>query len=304
VKASPTMLIRIAPVLFVLMWSTGFIGTKLGASGAEPFTFLTMRFALVLAVLAPVSLWLKAPQLTPTQRGHAMTVGLLMHASYLGGVMWALRHGMASNVSALIVSLQPILTAVLAGLLLRETITRKHWLGLALGLIGTGMVITPKLAAAPSLGSSSEGGPLIAVTLALFAITAGTIYQKRFTTGIDLVSGAIWQYVGGLVVVIPVALLFETRHVDWTPGVVGALIWLVIVLSIGATGLLMILIREKAVSSTTGLFYLVPGVTAVMSYFMFGEQLTPIQLAGLAVVTVAVILMQKATPRASPETLG
>jgi drug/metabolite transporter (DMT)-like permease len=288
------MLIRIAPALFVLLWSTGFIGTKMGALGAEPFTFLTYRFVLVLAVLVPVSWLFKSPKLIPAQRGHAMVVGILMNTAYLGGVMWALRHGMASNVSALIVSLQPILTAILAGVLLGEVITRRHWAGLALGLIGTGCVVAPKIMAAAG-GDTTSSGPYIAATLALFAITCGTIYQRRFATGIDLLSGAIWQFTGALIVIVPLALTFETGRIDWTPGVIGALVWLVFVLSIGATGLLMLLLRENAVSRTTALFYLVPGVTAVMSYLMFGEQLTPIQLLGLVIVSIAVVLMQPTT---------
>jgi drug/metabolite transporter (DMT)-like permease len=290
------MLLRVAPVLFVLLWSTGFIGTKLGASGAEPFTFLTMRFALVLALLVPFAIWMGSPRLSATQVKHAVIVGVLVHATYLGGVMWALRAGMAANVSALIVSLQPILTAVFAGMLLGELITRRHWFGLALGLVGTGLVIGPKMAAAAG-GAATTVPTLISATIALFAITFGTLYQKRFAGGIDLVSGAIWQYFGALLVAVPLALMFETRDVQWTPGVIGALAWLVIVLSIGAMSLLMLMIRSNAVSQTSALFYLVPGTTAVMAYVMFGEELSAVQLVGLVVVSIAVVLMQ---PRARP----
>ena len=285
------MLTKIAPALFVLLWSTGFIGTKLGSSGAEPFTFLTMRFVLVLALLIPIGGWFGARRLTANERKHAVIVGLLVHASYLAGVMWALRAGMTSGVSALIVSLQPILTAVLAGITLGEVVTKRHWFGLALGLVGTALVVGPKLALAANTGIT--GPTLISVTIALFAITCGTIYQKRYASGIDLVSGASWQYAGALVVMAPMAMLFETRHVDWTPGVVGALVWLVLVLSLGAMCLLMMLIRENAVSRTSALFYLVPGVTAVMAYLMFDERLDAVQLVGLVVVTIAVLLMQR-----------
>ena len=288
------MLIRIAPALFVLLWSTGFIGTKLGAQGAEPFTFLVIRFVLVLVLLIPLGWWLGTPRLDATQRQHAVIVGVLVHASYLGGVMWAMRAGMAANVAALIVSLQPVLTAVLAGLMLRETITGRHWLGLALGLAGTGLVIGPKLANVATSGITAP--TLVAVTIALCAMTCGTIYQKRYASGLDLVPGAIWQYTGALAVMAPLAFLFETRHVEWTPGVVGALLWLVLVLSIGAMSLLMMLIRENAVSRTSALFYLVPGVTALMAYAFFGETLSPVQLAGLVVVSIAVVLIQPPKP--------
>jgi drug/metabolite transporter (DMT)-like permease len=285
------MLSRIAPALFVLLWSTGFIGTKLGSTGAEPFTFIAIRFGLVLAVLLPLSWLLGVERMTWTQRRHAMIVGVLVHAMYLSGVMWAMRAGMAANVSALIVSLQPVLTAVLAGVVLREVITARHWLGLALGLVGTGFVIGPKLATGVATGITPA--TLASATLALFAITAGTIYQKRHATGPDLVSGAIWQYVGASLAVIPLAFMFETRHVEWTPSVIGALAWLVIVLSLGAMSLLMMLIRENAVSRTSGLFYLVPGVTAVMAFAMFGETLNGVQLVGLLIVSIAVVLIQQ-----------
>ena len=288
------MLARITPALFVLLWSTGFIGTKMGAGGAEPFTFIAIRFALVLAVLLPLGWGMGAPKLTPTERRHAMIVGFLVHAVYLSGVMWAMRAGMAANVSALIVSLQPVLTAVMAGVILREVITGRHWLGLALGIVGTALVVGPKIASGVATGIT--GPTLISATLALFAITAGTIYQKRYASGLDIVSGATWQYIGAMAVVLPLSFAFETRHVDWTPGVIAALAWLVIVLSLGAMSLLMILIRENAVSRTSGLFYLVPGVTALMSFAMFGETLNMIQLAGLVVVSIAVILIQPPKP--------
>ena len=288
------MLARITPALFVLLWSTGFIGTKLGASGAEPFTFIAIRFALVLAVLLPLSWGMGAPPLSPQQRRHAMIVGLLVHATYLSGVMWAMRAGMAANVSALIVSLQPLLTAVLAGLVLREVITARHWGGLALGIAGTALVVGPKIAAGAATGAATgiTVPTLVSATLALIAITAGTIYQKRYASGIDLVSGAVWQYSGALLAVLPLSFAFETQHVDWTPGVIAALAWLVIVLSLGAMSLLMMLIRENAVSRTSGLFYLVPGVTAVMAFFMFGETLSLLQIGGLVLVSIAVVLIQ------------
>ena len=292
------MLIRLAPALFVLLWSTGFLGTKLGSSGAEPFSFLVVRVTLVLALLIPLGWWIKAPPLNAAQCGHAMVVGILMYTTYLGGVMWAMRAGMASNVAALIVSLQPVLTAALAGIVLKEVISPRHWIGIALGLAGAALVIGPRLeaASASDIGSGITPATVVSATLALLGITVGTIYQKRFASGFDLVSGAIWQYIGALATMLPVAFAFETGHIEWTPGVIGALAWLVLVLSIGATGLLMMLIRENAVSRTSGLFYLVPGVTAVMSWAMLDETLTMVQLVGLVVVTVAVVLMQPAKP--------
>jgi len=288
------MLSRIAPGLFVLLWSTGFLATKLGSTGAEPFTFLVVRFIAVLAVLVPAALWFKPSALGSSGRMHAMVVGVLMYTTYLGGVMWAMRAGMGSSVAALIVSLQPVLTAALAGAFLGEVISKRQWAGIVLGLAGAGLVIGPRLQTQATLdiGSGISPATILATTLALLGITLGTIYQKRFATGGSLLSGAIWQYVGALGAMLPLAYLFERGHIEWTPAVAGALAWLVLVLSIGAMGLLMLLIRENAVSGITGLFYLVPGVTALMSFGLFAETLSPTQLAGLVVVTVAVVLMQ------------
>ena len=295
------MLMRVAPALFVLLWSTGFIGTKLGSTGAEPFTFLTIRFLLVMAVLVAMAWWFDAPRLTQTQAFHAMLVGVLIHAGYLSGVMWALRHGMSTNVSALIVSLQPILTAVLAGLVLGELLTRRHWVGLALGLVGTGLVIGPKFTTLDGAELGVTMPTLVSAVIALLAITLGTIYQKRNAVGLHIVSGAFWQYLGAVLVVAPLSFLTETRHIDWTPGVIIALAWLVIVLSLGAMSLLMLMIRQNAVSRTSALFYLVPGVTAIMAFAFFGEKLSWVQLAGLVVVSIAVLLMQpKPAPLAPP----
>jgi drug/metabolite transporter (DMT)-like permease len=297
-KGVAVMLSRVAPALFVLLWSTGFIGTKLGASGAEPFTFIAIRFVLVLALLIPLGWFTGGRRLTGTERLNAMIVGTLVHATYLSGVMWAMRAGMAANVSALIVSLQPVLTAVLAGIFLGERISRVNWFGAGLGLAGAAMVVAPKLMTTVNAGITTA--TLVSVVLALFAITCGTIYQKRHAGDIELLAGAIWQYSGALIVVTPLALMFETGQVEWTPGVIGALAWLVLVLSIGAMGLLMMLLRENAVSRISALFYLVPGVTALLSFLVFGEKLGAVQFAGLVVVSIAVLLMQAKRPSPIP----
>jgi drug/metabolite transporter (DMT)-like permease len=296
------MLLRVAPALFVVLWSSGFIGTKLGVADAEAFTFLSIRFVLVLAILTPVALYLARGPMTLTlaQRGHAIVAGALLHAAYLGGITWGVGAGVDANIAALIASLQPILTAVLAGLFLAEAITARHWGGLALGLFGTLLVIWPKIATGAAIVGAPWAG-LSAIVFALFAMTLGTIYQKRYCAGIDLVGGAVWQFLGALLVVAPLSLAFETRVINWTPGLVFAFAWLVLVLSLGAISLLMLLIRENAVSRTSALFYLVPGTTAVMAYAVFGETLAPVQLVGLVIVSIAVILMQAApTPATQP----
>jgi drug/metabolite transporter (DMT)-like permease len=291
------MLLRLAPALFVLLWSTGFIGSKLGAADAEPFTFLSMRFVLAILVLLPVALLRGSLKEDWRRRGHAALVGALIHGGYLGGVFWAIRHGMPAGVAALIVSLQPILTSVLAGPLLGEKLAARHWAGLALGLLGALLIVGPKLGGAnKGVDSGVDGATLAAALIALLAITLGTLYQKRFGAGVDLVGGAIWQYLGALAIVGSAAMLFETRAVTWSPKFIFALGWLVMALSIGAILLLMLLIRQHAVSGVSGLFYLVPPCTAVMAYVMFDERLTMTQIIGMAIAIAGVILIAGRRP--------
>jgi drug/metabolite transporter (DMT)-like permease len=285
------MLMRLAPVLFVLLWSTGFIGSKLGADDAEPFTFLSLRYLIVLAILIPAALLVGRRANSWSERGHAMIVGMLLHGLYLAGVFWAIRHGMPAGVAALIVSLQPILTSVLSGPLLGEKLTALHWGGLALGFAGALMVLAPGLRDAVASGTGITGATIAATLVSLGGIAAGTLYQKRFAANADLLAGAVWQYAGALLLVGAGSLLFETREVRWTPEFVFALGWLALVLSIGAISLLMLLIRQSAVARVSGLFYLVPAVTAVMAFFMFGETLGPLQLAGMALATLAVLMI-------------
>lgn len=285
------MLMRAAPIIFVVLWSTGFIGSKLGLADAEPFTFLSLRFLLALAILLPVAFFTRRLAGGWRARGHAAVAGTLIHGIYLSGVLWAMAHGMPAGVAALIVSLQPILTSLLSSWLLRERLDRRHWLGLAMGIAGAVLILEPKLETALVAGSGVTLPSVAACVLALGAITAGTLYQKRFAGGIDLVAGAIWQYAGALAVCGAGALLFETRAVNWTPQFIFALAWLTIVLSIGAISLLMLLIRHNTASSVSGLFYLVPAVTGMIAYFVFGETLNAVQIAGLVLAAFAVVLI-------------
>lgn len=294
------MLMRVAPIVFVLLWSTGFIGSKLGAEDAEPFTFLSVRFLLTLALLVPVALIAGRGTRGWAERGHAIVVGTLIHGAYLGGVFWAIRHGMPAGVSALIVSLQPVLTSLLAAPLLGETLRLRHWIGLALGFTGALLICAPGLRDAVAGGQGITPATLTAVILALLGITAGTLYQKRFATGADLLAGTIWQYVGAVALIGSGAFLFETREIHWTPKFVFALSWLVLVLSIGAITLLMLLIRQNAVASVSGLFFLVPAVTSLIAWFMFGETLNATQLSGLVLATLAVLMISGVRLRRTP----
>lgn len=291
------MLTRSAPYVFVVLWASGFIGSKLGAADAEPFTFLSIRFLIVLAVLAPLALVTGSRTLNWSERGHAIVAGTLLHGAYLGGVFWAIRHGMPAGVVALIVSLQPIVTSMFAGLLLGETLTARHWTGLGLGLAGVVLILAPKLATVMAGSEGINPATLTAAAIALAGITSGTLYQKRFVTGLPILAGTVWQFVGALVLIGGASLLLETRAVQWTPRFVFALGWLSFVVSIGAISMLMVLIRDNAVAGISGLFYMTPGVTAVMAYALFGETLDTLQLAGLVLVTLAVLLIVK-TPSA------
>ncbi|WP_279481840.1 DMT family transporter [Aureimonas sp. SK2] len=267
------------PAIFVFLWSTGFVGARYAMPHAEPFTFLSMRYALALVILVPMAavalsgkVGASAPQLA-----HAAFAGSLIHGLYLGGVFYAVRHGLPAGVTALVAGLQPLLTALLAASLVGERITWRHWAGLAVGLLGVGLVVAPKLGQA----SGFSFGQLAPALIAVAGISLGTVWQKRFVGTLDLRVGTAVQYVGALLPTFMAAYAFETMRVEWTGELVFALLWLTLALSIGAIFLLLYLIREGAVSRVASLMYLVPAVTALQTFVLFGEALTPIQLLGM-----------------------
>jgi drug/metabolite transporter (DMT)-like permease len=289
-RTSP--LVALAPWLFVLLWSTGFIGARLGLPYIEPFTFLSIRFVIAASLLAGLALALRAPwPRSRVQVRHIAVAGLLLHAGYLGGVFFAIDQGMPAGISALVVSLQPILTAVIAGRLLGEQVSGRQWLGLVLGLLGATMVLGEKLLVPGAGPPPVTLASLIAVVVALFSTTLGTIYQKRHGAGMPLLSGTALQYVAAGMLVAPLALLFETRAITWAPQLIFAMLWLVFVLSIGAILLLMLLLRANSAARVASLFYLVPPATAVEAYLIFGERLGPVALLGLVVASVGVGLV-------------
>jgi drug/metabolite transporter (DMT)-like permease len=284
---------RAAPSIFVLLWSTGFIGAKLGLPHAEPFTFLAVRVVLTLAILVPVALIFVRTWPGRKPFAHSMVTGVLVHGVYLGGVFYAISRGMPAGVAALVVSLQPLATAFIARAMLGERLSAIQLAGLFAGLAGVALVIAPKL-----LGGIDISG-ITPVTLAstfaaVIGISVGAVYQKRFVSGLDLRLATVAQYTGALIPFALLSLLTETRQIDWTSEFVFALAWLVLVLSIGAVGLLMLLIRLNTASGTASLFYLVPAATSVIAWFLFGESLTPIQLLGMAIVMAAVAVATRA----------
>ena len=268
------------PAIFVFLWSTGFVGARYAMPHAEPFTFLSMRYALALVILAPVAAFALrgASGVTAPRLAHAAFAGSLIHGLYLGGVFFAVRHGLPAGVTALVAGLQPLLTALLAASLVGERVTARHWMGLAVGLLGVGLVVAPKLGGAGGFTI----GQLMPALGAVAGISLGTVWQKRFVGSLDLRVGTAVQYVGALLPTFMAAYAFETMQVDWAAEMVLALVWLTLALSIGAIFLLLYLIREGAVSRVASLMYLVPAVTALQTFVLFGEQLTAVQLLGMA----------------------
>ena len=292
----PATLALFAPWLFVLLWSTGFIGARFGLPSIEPFTFLCFRFALASALLAGLALVKRAPwPVGGAALRHIAVAGLLLHAGYLGGVFFAIDRGMPAGLSALIVSLQPILTAVLAQRLMGEHVSRRQWLGLALGLVGVALVVGEKFLAPGAGPPPVTVASLSAVVVALVSTTLGTIYQKRHGAHMPLLSGTALQYVAAGVVMVPLALGFETQTISWGPPLIFALLWLVFALSIGAILLLMLLLRLNSTARVASLFYLVPPATAVEAYLIFGERLGPLAILGLVIATggVGLVVVQR-----------
>jgi len=243
----------------------------------------------VLVLMGGIALATRAPwPATPAQWVHIGVSGLLIHAVYLGGVFTAIRLGLPAGVTALVVGLQPVLTALGAGLLLRERVRATQWAGLALGLAGVVLVVARKV----------EGGPAAAALLppavvALVGITAGTLYQKRFCASFDLRTGSVVQFLPSLAVTALVAWRTETMMVHWTPAFLFALGWLVLVLSLGAVSLLNVLIRSGSAVNVASLFYLTPPTTALIAWAMFGETLTGLALAGMGLAVLGVWLARK-----------
>lgn len=273
------------PAVFVFFWSTGFIGGKLGLASAEPFTFLFYRFVIVAALMTVVALvwrapWPPARALLPVAIG-----GVLVHAGYLGCTFGAMAVGVEAGVSSLMAGMQPVLTAVFAAPFLGEHVTGRQWSGLALGFVGVVLVVWNKLA----LGLGTPFGMFLAFMSVVF-MTSGTLWQKRFGGAMDLRSGAAVQFAASAVVVAPFAW-FEGFAVVWTPSFVLALTWLVLVLSVGTISVLFVLIRRGAAAEVASLFFLVPPTTAVLAWIMFGETMSPISLAGMALVVVAVAIV-------------
>jgi len=285
-RADDDILIRAMPLVFVLIWSTGFIVARYGMPLAPPMTFLALRYAFSILCFLP---WIMLAGVswprTRAQWLHLSVTGVLMHGGYLGGVWAAVKAGMGSGLVALIVGLQPVLTAFW----LSSTgghVTRRQWAGLALGFTGLVLVVSRKFGA----GGEANVFNLSLAIFALLSITTGTLYQKRHVTRCDVRSANAVQLLAALAVTLPIALL-ETESVQWTGEFVAAMAWSVLALTLGGSSLLYILIQRGAATAVTSLLYLVPPTTALMAWVLFSEPITAVTLAGIALTALGVSLV-------------
>jgi drug/metabolite transporter (DMT)-like permease len=278
---------RAAPAIFVVLWSTGFIATKYVLHSAEPLTYLTIRMAVVVAMMV-VIVAVARPQ-WPDRSGvaHSVVAGILVHGFYLGGTAVAIAHSIPAGLSALIPGLQPILTSTLANRWLGERVTPLQWMGLLLGLAGVVLILHNR----PMSGEAGWGW--LASGVSLVSITLGTLYQRRYCNKIDWRAGNFVQYVAVMIFFAAAAAAFESNEVHWTREFVLSVAWLAIVLSIGSIGLLYWLIRRSAATSVASLFYLMPAVTALMAYVLFGEKLDTVAIIGMIACAAAVFLVNR-----------
>ena len=292
-RSITSLLVRLAPSIFVVLWATGFIGAKYAIRDAEPLTFLLVRFAATLHILLPFLLYFLRDRFGPrSQMVHSFFAGMLIHGVYLGCVFFAISKGMPAGLSALIITLQPFLTAFIAKAMLGETLSIKKAGFFLLALGGVAIVLFPDFEFAQTI----SGVTLQTVTISVVAVVGmslGSVYQKKYVTELDLWVSTLVQYAGASIAMLAGAFLLEEFRIEFTPDVTFALAWLVLVLSIGAIGLLMFLIRQKSTVSVASLFYLVPVVSMIMAWFLFNEQLTLVQLLGSAVVVASVALANR-----------
>jgi len=289
-----------APALFVVLWSTGFIGAKMGLPYAEPATFLAIRFFAVAAILAVVAgLTGAAWPDNHTDKAHIAAVGLLVHGIYLGGIFGGISLGVTAGDSALIVGMQPILTAVLVGPILGEAVRARQWIGFVIGTVGVTLVSWRYI---DDLDSTLIG--VVLCVVAVMGMSLGTIYQKRFCAQMNLLTGSCIQFLAAALFMFLIAVAWESGQVNWTGEFVFALGWLVIVLSLGAMTLLWLLVRAQAATQVASLFFLVPPVTALIAWPLFGETLTLKSVIGMGLVVLGILLVKHDRSETSRKEVG
>jgi drug/metabolite transporter (DMT)-like permease len=285
--SSPRTLIGLAPALFIFIWSSGYVVAKYAAPHAEPLTFLLLRYCGVVVLMTMLALAARAVWPTWREAKYLAIAGIGIQAAYLGGVWVAIKLGMPAGISALIVNLQPVLTAALA-FFVHERVSPRQWLGIALGFGGVVLVVWQKLNTA-----GMTWLPILLCIFSLLAMTGGTLLQKRFVPNFDLRTGQVVQFVASIVATLPFALAFESFQIIWNAQVAAAMAWSILVLTGGGISLMFLMLREGKATTVTSYMYLVPAVTAVMAWLMFGEKLGLLAIAGMAVTLVGVYLVNK-----------
>ncbi len=283
-------LITLMPFLFVFLWSTGFIAAKYALPFITPFYFLFIRMTLTSAIFFLLCLFLRASWLSSRQAGHQLVTGFLVHGVYLGGVFAAIKWGMPAGITAIVVGVQPVLTACLGWCFLRERLRPKQWLGLGLGLVG---VITVLLNTGQQQSVNLTWPAVLAALAALSGITLGTLYQKRFNSGTNLLAGSLWQYISAALLMAALACGVESRQVAWDIQLVLALAWLILGISVTAILLLMYMIREGETAKVASYFYLVPPVASIEAWILFDESLSVVAVAAIAATVFGVYLVVK-----------
>lgn len=288
------LFLRLSPALFVLLWSSGWIVAGYSARHADALTFLALRFACAGLALAALAFALRAPW-PKTRRAvvDCAVAGILLHAVYLGGVWWAVRHGLPAGVSGLIAGLQPVLTALFAPLILRERISALRWLGIVCGFVGIALVLEPKLVGVAPEALRAVLLPVLVNIVGMFAVTFGSFWQKARIVEGDLRTVTAVQYIAAFLFTLPFAWLLEPMRIEWNLTMALVLAWSVLALSLGGIGLYLVLIRRGQVSRLATFLYLVPPAVAVEAFLLFGETLSPVQLAGMAVAVFGVVLASR-----------
>ena len=284
------MLKRVAPILFVLLWSTGFIGVKYGIPYAPPFYFVAIRMAIAaLLLFIAIAFLRKSQPITKAIFFPSTLIGLTLHGAYLGGCFFAVSRGLPAGITALIVSLQPVLVSIFAAKYLNEPLDKRAIAGLMLGLIGLFVVVIPRI---NMTGANSISVISIAACIVgLLGGTSGTILQKKYGGAIPTLAGTSIQYAATALVLLTLALIFEQPEIEWTPKFIGALAWLVVALSFGAILLLFFLLSHGSAASVSSLYYLVPAATAVEAYFFFDEHVSLVSVLGTVITVIGVWLV-------------
>ncbi len=281
-------LLRFVPLLFVVLWSTGFIGAKYSMPYAEPATLLGIRMGIAAILILIISRFYNTHWPDKYGAMHSMVVGALVHATYLGCVFVAIKDGMPAGVAALIVGMQPILVAVLAVIWFSDRLTSQQVAGLLLGLIGVSLVIIFRQPNAVSATFSTYS--LVMALIAVCGISVGSLYQKHYCSNVSLLATTFYQYVSTAIIMGIMAFTFETRVIEWNGQLVLALIWLILVLSLAAVLLLMFMIREGKATTVASYFYLTPAFTALIAWFLFDERPGAMALVGIVIASSGVYL--------------